>query len=739
MMPFLRSTVLSCLFLSLACGGDDDGPAMFDASVTSDGAQCTDSDNDGTCDDADQCPDDPARTEPGSCGCSPEDSDSDGTADCEDGCPDDADKTQAGMCGCGIAETDTDRDDTADCNDGCPQDGNKSAPGICDCGTPDLDGDGDETMDCLDSCPTDAGKTLPGACGCGIADEDNDGDSQIDCGEDCPNDPNKSSPGVCGCGIADIDTDGDGTMNCIDGCPLNPGKIAAGVCGCSVADTNSDGDGAPDCVDNCDNDPNKINAGVCGCGTADTDGDGDGTPNCNDACASDPNKTAPGQCGCGIADGDADGDGTINCQEDCPNDPDKIDEGVCGCGNPENPNFTAGRDEEIFVTAATFTGDLRNGQANAQEGADDICQDAAQAAGLGRDFVAVLGGGSIGSLTDRVQLCGQVRNLNGAVLFDSLQDMVAGGSLPDSTITNQSSTTVASVTAWTGLTSSGAGTASNCANFVSTSSGAQGGVGSFTSNTTGGWLGATTQACSSSARLYCMSQLPPEVEGFSVSPTNGSLGLAQTDTFTIVATALFNYGPRQNVSTSTTWMSSNPSVATVDDGVVTFSQAGTVTITASYQGMDATATVTATNKTHRIFMTEGTWGLSGNNEEFQLDNNAHCQDAADDAGLAGTWLGIYSTGFIRANNGVPYTLTGPVLGLNDEVVIGYPIDFSDFVSAIPTDEDGDALPGGATAWTSECAFNFAENANVASYGSASMLRVDLVACSGNRRRICVSQ
>lgn len=54
-----------------------------------------------------------------------------------DECPDDPDKSEAGQCGCGMADTDTDSDGTADCNDGCPDDPEKTDPGDCGCGIPD--------------------------------------------------------------------------------------------------------------------------------------------------------------------------------------------------------------------------------------------------------------------------------------------------------------------------------------------------------------------------------------------------------------------------------------------------------------------------------------------------------------------------------------------------------------------------------------------------------------------------
>ncbi|MFM1832625.1 MAG: hypothetical protein RLZZ461_941, partial [Planctomycetota bacterium] len=48
------------------------------------------------------------------------DSDGDDTLDCADECPDDPNKTEPGICGCGVPDTDTDSDGTADCFDLCP-------------------------------------------------------------------------------------------------------------------------------------------------------------------------------------------------------------------------------------------------------------------------------------------------------------------------------------------------------------------------------------------------------------------------------------------------------------------------------------------------------------------------------------------------------------------------------------------------------------------------------------------
>ena len=67
--------------------------------------------------------------------------------------------------GCDIP-LDSDRDGFEDCVDGCKFDPAKSDPGICGCGNSDKDSDGDGTPDCLDACDIDANNVTPGECGC---------------------------------------------------------------------------------------------------------------------------------------------------------------------------------------------------------------------------------------------------------------------------------------------------------------------------------------------------------------------------------------------------------------------------------------------------------------------------------------------------------------------------------------------------------------------------------------------
>ena len=192
-----------------------------------------DADSDGLINACDGCPNDPAKTEPGICGCgvADTDTDSDGTADCNDGCPTDPAKTEPGICGCGVAETDTDGDGTADCNDD--------------------DDDNDGVADSLDAFPLDAGESV-----------DTDGDGQGN--------------------NADADDDNDGVADSLDAFPLDAAESADtdGDGQGNNADTDDDGDGTDDATDGCPVDSNKTEPGICGCGVADSDNNGDGITDC---------------------------------------------------------------------------------------------------------------------------------------------------------------------------------------------------------------------------------------------------------------------------------------------------------------------------------------------------------------------------------------------------------------------------------------------------------------------------
>lgn len=184
------------------------GPNVIDGVRCNNGGQCVDEECVAT---IDQCPEDPAKEDPGACGCGRPDSDADadGSADCDDGCDDDPSKQAPGECGCGEPDTDSDGDGSADCNDACPTDASKSEPGDCGCGQADVDTDSDGTADCIDLCPTDAQRREPGACGCGMPDIDSDFDGTPDCVDGCITDATHTAPPCTVTGGTDTDGDGD--------------------------------------------------------------------------------------------------------------------------------------------------------------------------------------------------------------------------------------------------------------------------------------------------------------------------------------------------------------------------------------------------------------------------------------------------------------------------------------------------------------------------------------------------
>ncbi len=356
-----------------------------------------DTDGDGTCDANDNCPNDPNKIAPGTCGCNlPEP-----FSACNDNDPCTINDLIDASCTCVGTFQDTDSDGTCDATDGCPNDPNKTAPGICGCGVADTDSDNDGTPDCNDGCPNDPNKTSPGTCGCGNVDHANgeacdDGSACTvgDTYQNCVcvsgtplicNDNNPCTSDACnpstGCVFTPLpDSDGDGTCDATDGCPNDPNKTAPGICGCGVADTDSDNDGTPNCNDGCPNDPNKTAPGVCGCGTADVlgtyyadlDGDGIGDANnttqaytCNppNGYVTSGNDNCPGTANPFQEDADMDGHGDVcdNCPNDtnvdqadtdndgygdacdgCPTDPNKIAPGACGCGVADTDNDNDG-------------------------------------------------------------------------------------------------------------------------------------------------------------------------------------------------------------------------------------------------------------------------------------------------------------------------------------------------------------------------------------------------------------
>jgi uncharacterized membrane protein len=138
--------------------------------------------------------------------------------------------------------------------DHCPDDPAKLEPGLCGCGVTDVDTDSDQTPDCHDECPTDPAKVTAGACGCGVPDTDTDGDGKADCVDPCPNDnPDDADlDGICTSvdrcpgfdDHIDVDLNGipDGCQECVvasscdDGNACTTDSCTAGSCVHTITD-----------------------------------------------------------------------------------------------------------------------------------------------------------------------------------------------------------------------------------------------------------------------------------------------------------------------------------------------------------------------------------------------------------------------------------------------------------------------------------------------------------------------
>ncbi len=287
----------------------------------------TDTDEDGVCDDADNCPDTPNSNQA--------DEDGDGVGDVCDACTGND------------ADGDSDGDGICDDTDNCPDTPNSNQ----------ADEDGDGVGDVCDACTGND------------ADGDSDGDGVCDDADNCPNTPNSDQADEDGDGIGDVcetatdpcdglggDSDEDGICDEEDNCPDTPNSDQADEDGNGVGDVcetvtdpcdglggDSDGDGVCDQIDNCPSTPNSNQAdldnddvgNVCDiCNGDDKSGDSDKDGICNDIdnCINTPNSNQSDIDNDGMGDacdvctgnnssGDSDGDGVCNDIDNCLNTP----------------------------------------------------------------------------------------------------------------------------------------------------------------------------------------------------------------------------------------------------------------------------------------------------------------------------------------------------------------------------------------------------------------------------------
>ena len=300
----------------------------------------------------DDCPDDPAKTAPGLCGCgTPDnDTDADGEADCVDGCPDDPERVAPNACGV-CAPTALERCDGLDDDCDGRADEGFGVGGVCSAGVGMCRANG--RVVCLPdgAAACDAVPGVPAAELCDGRDEDCDGrtDEGFGLGVAC-------SAGVGQCrrpGVVVCAAGGVAACNAVPGAP-QPERCNRADDDCDgetdepeaidaplwYRDADSDGHGNPDdarpacapldgrvaAADDCDDTAADVNpAAVEACNARDdtcdglvdeglADADSDGTPDCRDACPRTHAQSAPGVCGCGALDSRLTADAPIVCK-----------------------------------------------------------------------------------------------------------------------------------------------------------------------------------------------------------------------------------------------------------------------------------------------------------------------------------------------------------------------------------------------------------------------------------------
>jgi len=112
-------------------------------------------------------------------------------------------------------------------------------------------------------------------------------------------------------------------------------------------------------------------------------------------------------------------------------------------------------------------------------------------------------------------------------------------------------------------------------------------------------LAGLISACGLSSRsISIVGPTPPTLTSISVGPPNITLAVGSSRQFT--ATGLYSDGSRQDISTSVTWTSATPAVASISNvsgtnGVATAAGAGSTLLTATLGTLSGTTTLKVTS------------------------------------------------------------------------------------------------------------------------------------------------
>jgi len=166
--------------------------------------------------------------------------------------------------------------------------------------------------------------------------------------------------------------------------------------------------------------------------------------------------------------------------------------------HPENPTCGTGP-TTVFVTSQTFAGDL-----GGIVGADQICNNLAQNAGLPGTYIAWLSTSTVNA-RDRLNSNGPYRLVIGTIIADDLQDLLDGFLDAPINIDENGTLILGNQEVWTGTLADGSAALGRCSDWTANSNSVFGTAGNATS-TAQSWTVFVNLNCSMFNRLYCFQQ-----------------------------------------------------------------------------------------------------------------------------------------------------------------------------------------------------------------------------------------
>lgn len=187
---------------------------------------------------------------------------------------------------------------------------------------------------------------------------------------------------------------------------------------------------------------------------------------------------------------------------------------LASCGGPANEatnsDGVSSSEHRIFITSTTTDGAMTGGVgATGIEKADSLCQTTADNAGLIRDYKAIIST-SDNKANQRIIISGAIYTIAGSnktKIAESSSDFWSASTtnLLNPINRDESENYVTNATAWTGTDEEGNGTDEDCTDWSTNSTG----TGDYGDNdeVDAAWVESTTSDnCSNSKRLYCISQ-----------------------------------------------------------------------------------------------------------------------------------------------------------------------------------------------------------------------------------------